>query len=158
MSNNVVKGKAIKAQKAIPVKTSLKEYQQKLMTIKARMRYREQTIKGFKNHLKNSTIPKRVKSLLPCPNMGFPKSQAFVNAACKQVQSVILDQMMLEEEKKTLPRSRQLSNDEDSTGSGSSKTQYAQKPKKPTVIVLQHELKDLQLKYAQLCKQLENTQ
>ena len=107
MSNNVVKGKAIKTQKAIPVKTSLKEYQQKLMTIKARMRYREQTIKGFKNHLKNSTIPIRVKSLLPCPNMGFPKSQAFVNAACKQVQSVILDQMMLEEEKR-------LSQDQDS--------------------------------------------
>lgn len=92
----------VNTQRAMPAKTSMKEYRQKLMTIKARMRYREQTIKGFKNHLKNGTIPKRVKSLLPCPNMAFPESQATVNAACEQlqVQSVILDQMMLEEEKR----------------------------------------------------------
>ena len=39
--------------------------------------------------------------------MSFPKAQAIVNAACDQVQSVILDQMIQEEEKK-------LSQDHDS--------------------------------------------
>ena len=94
-------------EKTMPVKTSLKEYRQKLMTIKARMRYREQTIKGFRQNLKNGTIPKRIKSLLPCPKLASPESQVILNAACDQVQSVILDQMMQEEEKK-------LSQDQDS--------------------------------------------
>ena len=77
------------------------------MTIKARMRYREQTIKGFRQNLKNGTIPKRIKSLLPCPKLASPESQVILNAACDQVQSVILDQMMQEEAKK-------LSQDQDS--------------------------------------------
>lgn len=158
MSNNVVEGKAIKTQKAIPVKTPLKEYQEKLMTIKARIRYREQTIKGFKNHLKNGTIPKRVKSLLPCANMGFPKSQAIVNAACKQVQSVILDQMMLEGEKRLSQDQDSYQTEETQREAARQKLNMLKKPKKPTVTVLRHELKDLQFKYAQLCKQLENTQ
>ena len=47
--------------------------------------------------------------------MQSSEAQAIVNAACDQVQSVILDQMIQEEEKKTLPRSKQLSNHEGST-------------------------------------------
>lgn len=83
------------------VKTRLKGYRQKLMSIKARIRYREQTIRGFRKHLKNGTIPKRIKSLLPSQKWRH-LSQVIVSAACDQVQSVILDQMMQEEEKKSL--------------------------------------------------------
>ena len=32
--------------------------------------------------------------------MDFPESQAIVNAACQQVECVILDQMVLDEERK----------------------------------------------------------
>ena len=84
----------------MPVKARLKGYPQKLMTIKERIKYREHTIKGFRKHLKNCTFPQRMKSIKPYPKMSSPEAQAIVNAACDQVQSVILDQMIREEEKK----------------------------------------------------------
>ena len=68
-----------------PVKTKLKQYRQKLMTIKARIRYREQAIKNFRKHLKNSTFPQRMKSIKPYPKMSSPEAQNIVNAACDQV-------------------------------------------------------------------------
>ena len=68
-----------------PVKTKLKQYRQKLMTIKARIRYREQAIKNFRKHLKNSTFPQRMKSIKPYPKMSSPEAQKIVNAACDQV-------------------------------------------------------------------------
>ena len=67
------------------VKTKLKQYRQKLMAIKARIRYREQAIKNFRKHLKNSTFPQRMKSIKPYPKMSSPEAQKIVNAACDQV-------------------------------------------------------------------------
>ena len=81
-------------------KPTLKSYRQKLQAIQARMKYREKAIKGFRNHLKKGTFPKRFKSLRPFPKMESPETQAVVNAACEQVHCVILDQMTLDEEKK----------------------------------------------------------
>ena len=81
-------------------KTMLKEKRQKRMAVQARIKYREQVIKTFRKHLKNGTFPKRMKSIKPYPKMGSPETQAIVNAACDQVQCVILDQMIQDEEKK----------------------------------------------------------
>ena len=88
-------------EKTMPAKTRLKSYRQKLMTIKARIKYREYAIKRFRKHLKNGTFPQRMKSIKPYPKMTSPEAQAIVNAACDQVQSVILDEMIQEEEIKT---------------------------------------------------------
>lgn len=84
----------------MPVKTKLKDYRQKLMTLKARIRYREHAIKGFRKHLRNGTFPQRMKSIKPYSKMGSPESQKIVDAACDQVQCVILDIMIQDEEKK----------------------------------------------------------
>ena len=138
------------------VKTKLKQYRQKLMTIKARIRYREQAIKNFRKHLKNSTFPQRMKSIKPYPKMSSPEAQNIVNAACDQVQCVILDQMIQKEQKK-------LSEDQDSyqallvqrQGDRQQLTK-PQKPKKSTMAQLQQELTELQSKYAQLCTKLEH--
>ena len=81
-------------------KPTLKSYRQKLQTIQARIKYREKAIKGFRNHLKKGTFPKRFKSFRPFPKMESPETQAVVNAACEDVHCVILDQMILDEEKK----------------------------------------------------------
>ena len=43
-----------------------------------------------------------MKSIKPYPKMNSPEAQAVVNAACDQVQYVILDQMILDEEKKVM--------------------------------------------------------
>ena len=70
------------------------------MTIKARIKYREHALKTFRKHLRNGTFPQRMKSIKPYPKMNSPEAQAVVNAACDQVQCVILDQMILDGEKK----------------------------------------------------------
>lgn len=136
------------------VKTRLKGYRQKLMSIKARIRYREQTIRGFRKHLKNGTIPKRIKSLLPSPKWRH-LSQVIVNAACDQVQSVILDQMMQEEEKKVSHDQDSYQTVKDQREGTRQKFKTPTNPRKPTVAQLQHELADLQSKYTQLCTKLE---
>ena len=97
-------------------KSTLKSYRQKLQAIQARIKCREKAIKGFRNHLKKGTFPKRFKSLRPYPKMDSPESQAVVNAVCEQVHCVILDQMILDEEKKTCTRSNQLSGNEETAG------------------------------------------
>ena len=81
-------------------KSTLKSCRQKLQAIQARIKYREKAIKGFRHHLKKGTFPKRFKSLRPFPKMESPETQSVVNAACEQVHCVILDQMILDEEKK----------------------------------------------------------
>ena len=141
------------------VKTTLKGYRQKLQAIQARIKYREKAIKGFRNHLKKGTFPKRFKSLRPYPKIESPESQAVVNAACEQVHCVILDQMILDEERKltqdqtsyqTMKKERNVE-----------RPQLLKKPKKPkkfTVAQLMQELTDLQSKYTQLCSQLNNPQ
>ena len=141
------------------VKTTLIGYRQKLQAIQARIKYREKAIKGFRNHLKKGTFPKRFKSLRPYPKMESPESQAVVNAACEQVHCVILDQMILDEERKltqdqtsyqTMKKERNVE-----------RPQLLKKPKKAkkfTVAQLMQELTDLQSKYTQLCSQLNNPQ
>ena len=91
-------------------KTMMKEKRQKRMTVQARIKYRQRVIKAFRKYLNNGTFPKRMKSIKPYPKMGSPESQAIVNAACDQVQCVILDQMIQDGEKKLAQRSRTLSN------------------------------------------------
>ena len=142
-------------EKTMPAKIRLKGYRQKLMTIKARIKYRQHTLKGFKNHLKNGTFPQRMKSIKPYPKMSAPEAQSIVNAACDQVQSVILDKMIQEEEKK-------LSQDQDSYQTmrmqregDRQQLKAPKKPKKPAVAQAQQELADLQSKYTQLCSKLE---
>lgn len=46
-------------------KAVLRGYRQKLMTIKARIRYREHALKTFRKHLKNGTFSQRMKSTKP---------------------------------------------------------------------------------------------
>lgn len=84
----------------MPSKTKLKDNRQKLMTLKARIRYRKNAIKGFRKHAKNGTFPHRMKSIKPYPKMSYPESQKLIDAACVQVQCAILDVMIQEEEKK----------------------------------------------------------
>ena len=130
-------------------------YRQKLQTLQARIKYRENAIKGFRNHLKKGTFPKRFKSLKPYPKMETPESQVIVNTACQQVECVILDQMVLDEERKLT---------EDQTRYQTMKQERVEqlkvprKPKKYTVSELRQELKDLQSKYTELCSKLDSTQ
>lgn len=141
----------------IPVKTKLKDYRQKLITIKARIRYREHAIKGFKKHLKNGTFPQRMKSIKPYPKMSSPEAHEIVNAACDEVQCVILDVMLQEEEKK-------LTEDQETYRSLLVQRQgYEQqfnakkpnKPKKSTLAQIKAQSAELQQKYTQLCTKFE---
>lgn len=140
-------------------KPTLKSYRQKLQAIQARIKYREKAIKGFRNHLKKGTFPKRFKSLRPFPKMESSETQTVVNAACEQVHCVILDQMILDEERK-------LTQDQDmyqtlknkQEGERSQLLKTSRKPRKSTVAKLMQELTDLQSKYTQLCRQLNNPQ
>lgn len=135
-------------------KPTLKEYRQKLMTINARIRNREQAIKRFRKHLKNDTFPKRMKSIKPYLKMEYPESRTMVNAASDQVQSVILVCMLQEEEKK-------LIQDQDSYQTLLKQRQcdrqrlIVKKPKRLTISQLQQELAKLQEKYTQLTAKLE---
>lgn len=135
-------------------KTMLRGYRQKLQTVHARIKYRENTIKVFRKHLKNGTFPKRFKSLRPYRKMNSSESQAIVNTACDQVQSVIL----LQEEE------RKLTEDQNSyetlkvqrAGDRLQLLKTPKKPKKPTMAQLQQELADLRSKYALLCSKLDS--
>ena len=140
-------------------KPTLKSYRQKLQAIQARIKYREKAIKGFRNHFKKGTFPKRFKSLRPFPKMESSEIQTVVNAACEQVHCVILDQMILDEERK-------LTQDQDMyqtlknkrEGQRSQLLKTSRKPRKSTVAKLMQKLTDLQSKYTQLCSQLNNPQ
>ena len=137
-------------------KSTLKSYRQKLQTIQARIKYREKAIKGFRNHLKKGKFPKRFKSLRPYPKMDSPESQAVVNAACERVHFVILDQMILDEEKKL--EQDQTSYQTMKKEREGERSQLPRKPKKLSVAQLMQELTELQSKYAQLYHQLNSTQ
>ena len=128
---------------------------QKLQAIQARIKYREKAIKGFKNHVKKGLFPKRFKSLRPYPKMESPETQAVVNAACEQVHCVILDQMLLDEEKKLVQD--QTSYQAMKKERESTRSQLPRKPQKLSVAQLMQELTDLQSKYAQLYQQLNST-
>ena len=91
--------------------------------------------------------------------MESSETQTVVNAACEQVHCVILDQMILDEERK-------LTQDQDMyqtlqnkrEGQRSQLLKASRKPRKSTVAKLMQELTDLQSKYTQLCSQLNNPQ
>ena len=139
-------------------KSTLKSYRQKLQTIQARIKYREKAIKGFRNHLKKGTFPKRFKSLRPYPKMDSPESQAVVNAACEQVHCVILDQMILDEEKKLVQdQTSYQTMKKERACERSQLLKTSKKPQKLSVTQLMQELTDLQSKYTQLCNQLNST-
>ena len=143
----------------ISKKSTLKSYRQKLQAIQARIKYREKAIKGFRNHLKKGTFPKRFKSLRPFPKMDSPETQAVVNAACEQVHCVILDQMILDEEKKLFQDQdnyQAMKKQRECERSQLLKT--SKKPQKLSVTQLMQELTELQSKYAQLYQQLNSTQ
>ena len=138
-------------------KPTLKSYRQKLQAIHARMKYREKAIKGFRNHLKKGTFPKRFKSLRPFAKMESSETQTVVNAACEQVHCVILDQMILDEERKlTQNQTSYQTMKKEREGERSQLLKTPRKPKKFTVAKLMQELTDLQSKYTQLCNQLDN--
>ena len=137
-------------------KSVQKSYRQKMQALQARIKYREKVIKGFRHHLKKGTFPKRFKSSRPYPRMESPETQAVVNAACEEVHCVILDQMILDEEKKLLQdrTSYQALKKEREC----ERTQLPRKPSKMSVAQLRLELADLQSKYTQLYQQLNSTQ
>ena len=140
-------------------KSTLKSYRQKLQAIQARIKYREKAIKGFRHHLKKGTFPKRFKSLRPFPKMESPESQAVVNAACEQVHCVILDQMILDEEKKLVQdQTSYQTMKKERACERSQLLKTSKKPQKLSVTQLMQELTDLQSKYTQLCNQLNSTQ
>ena len=143
--------------------------------LKARIKHGEHALQGYKQHLKNGTFPRRMKSIKPYPKMNTPEAQTIVNTACDQVQGVILDQMIQEQELK-------LKQDQDSyqairqqregVRQQRTATQFPKRAKKepqtPTVLQLQQELRDLQSKYRVLwdlqskykllCKKEKSTQ
>jgi len=141
-------------------KATLRKNRQKRLAIQARIKYREQTIKTFQRHLKQGTFPKRMKSIKPYPKMNTSEGQAIVNAACDQVQCVILDQMLLEEQQKLTQdqdMNQTLKEQQLAERVPRKKPEIApsKKPKKPSVAQLQEELALLQASVAQLCSLME---
>ena len=137
-------------------KSTLKSYGQKAQALQARIKYREKAIKGIRHHLKRGTFPKRFKSLRPYPKMDSPETQAVVNAACEQVDGIILDQMMVDEENKLRQdQTRYQALKKEREGE---RSQLVRKPQKMSVAQLRLELADLQTKYTQLCQQLNGPQ
>ena len=91
--------------------------------------------------------------------MDSPETQAVVNAACEQVHCVILDQMILDEEKKLLQdhdNYQAMKKQRECERSQLLKT--SKKPQKLSVTQLMQELTELQSKYAQLYQQLNSIQ
>ena len=135
-------------------KRTQRRNRQTLQTLQTRIKYREQAIHCLNNHLKKGTFPKRFKSLRPYPIMQTRKSQAIVKAACQQVESVILDQMIQEESMKLTQD--QTRYEEMKQEWQSQRTRGVRKPKTVSVLQLQRELKAMQAKYDQLSSKLEN--
>ena len=134
-----------------------REYRQNQMALKARIKHRTQSLQSYKQHLKNGTFPKRMKSLKPYPKMDTPQAQAKVNEACQLVDKVILDQMIYEQALK-------LKQDQESYDDLRQQQQEARQqrmaplkkhhPKTSFLAELQRDLKDLQTKYTELCQKL----
>lgn len=128
------------------------------MAIHARIKYHERVIKAFRKQLKQGTLPKRMKSIKPYPKMTSPEAQAIVNAACDQIQCVILDQMVQYEEKKLTQDQKHYQALKVQQLGEQQQRKKPQKPKKPTMAQLQEELAKLEAKYTQLRSKLENIQ
>ena len=82
-----------------------------------------------------------------------------VNAACEQVHCVILDQMILDEEKKlTQEQAEYQILKEQRLSERAQLLKTSKKLQKMSVAQLRQEITDLQSKYAQLYQQLNSTQ
>lgn len=153
--------------------SALKDYRQKLLMLKARIKHGVHALQGYKQHLKNGTFSRRMKSIKPYPKMNTPEAQTIVNTACDQVQGVILDQMIQEQELKQDQDSYQaIRQQREGVRQQCKATQFPKRAKKepqtPTVLQLQQELRDLQSKYRVLwdlqskykllCKKEKSTQ
>ena len=147
---------------------SSKEYQRQCIVIHNRIKHREQAIRGLNQHLKNGTLPKRMKSLKPYPTMETPEAQAVVNEACQQVHKVMLEQRMQDYERKllqdraslqTLKDTRREQRQQSKTEKHRHRREQRQQSKtekgEPTVLQLQRELRDLQAKYNELSQKLK---
>ena len=142
-------------------KLTLSSHRQKLQAIYARIKYREQTVKSLRGHLKKGTFPKRFKSLRLYPKMDTPESQAIVNADCEQVNCVILEQLTLEEEKKLIMEQAcyQAMKEKRAMEEQEQKENQSRadgKPKMLTVEDVMQELADLRSKYTELCSKLDS--
>ena len=164
ISNDKIKSSAEEEPQIEPVavkpmakgkKSKQTSYRQRMQAVQARMKYREKLIKGFRLHQQKGTFPKRIKSLKPYPKMSTPESQAIVNAACQQVECVVLDQMIAEEEMKLKQDQTECQSLKKEREADLSQTQR-KKPKMMTALELQQELKELQAKYSKLWDKLEN--
>ena len=140
---------------------SSKEYQRQCIVIHNRISKRGQALRGLKQHLKNGTFPKRMKSLKPYPTMESPEAQAVVNQACEQVEKVMLDQRIQDCERKLLQDRASLqtlkeTRREQRQQCKVEKQRQQSKTRKtePTVLQLQRELRDLQVKYTELSQKL----
>ena len=120
----------------------LKEKQQ--TAIYSRIKYRERRIQTLKTHVQKGTFPPRMKSIKPIPKMATPESQRIVTAACEQAQRVLLNQMLVEEEKK-LTQEQGL-------------FQWKKKRSEPSITQVLKDLQELQDKYHQVSHLLELTQ
>ena len=131
-----------------------KESQQKQIALKARIKYREHALQGYKRHLKQGTFPKRMKSLKPFPKMNTPKAQGVINEACQRVEKIILE-YMIQDQAENLKQD-QTSLDLLKKEQRKAKTLKQTKTDQPmvTVLQLQRELKDLQAKYTDLSQKL----
>lgn len=148
------------SEKGITLAESRKAYLQQYMTIRARMKHREQTIQELKQHLRNGTFPKRMKSLKPYPTMETPEAQTKVDEACQRAEQVILDEKVQEYDRKlegdraslqALKESRRKQRQQKLA----EKVAQTSKPsKKVTITQLQQELRDLQAKYSELSQNL----
>lgn len=157
-----------------PNRLLLKVNRQKQITTKARIKYRELNLKQLNGHLKNGTFPRRMKAIRPYPKMETEKAQAMVDAACQQVNKIILSQMIEEQTmklkqdqdsyellRKQQKEARQQSPKvlkrklrENTTQPPRKSMIQSKKPVMVTVLQLQQELKDLQSKYTELCEKL----
>ena len=127
------------------VKTPSKGIKEKQQTaIYSRIKYRERRIQTLKTHVQKGTFPPRMKSIKPIPKMATPESQRIVTAACEQAQRVLLNQMLMEEEKK-LTQEQGL-------------FQWKKKRSKPSITQVLKDLQELQDKYHHVCQVLETTQ
>ena len=135
-------------------RTTQRRNRQTLHSLQARIKYRERAIQCLSNHLKKGTFPKRFKSLRPYPTMQTPESQAIVKAACQQVESVILEQMIQEERLKL--KQDQTRYEVMKQERQSERARVPRKPKTMSVLQLQQELKALQAKCGQLCNKQEH--
>ena len=134
-------------------KTKMTESRQKFIALKARIKYRQQTLQHLTDHLKKGTFPKRMKSVKPYPKMDTSEAQTVVNKVCQQVDKVILGQMIQEQER-TLKQERDTIQalKKERLDQRKQRKAFVKKLKSPmnTVLELQRELKDLQTKYMKL--------